>query len=270
MKKSNGPGPSYWLFHKAANNVDLLGCFDGWKDSLKRFADKQNLHLIKLLATFYYQGHYYLVFPWADGNIFDYWTSFPDPNKPERDWRFVKWMSQQWPAVAEGLRAIHNAPNHSSILPESSTHDPRDLQVHGRHGDLEPSNILWFKSTDSQLEDYNIQGTEDTQDFGLFVISGFGLMEFHSTQTVDQVSTTGLPRSPTYRPPECDVSETISQSFDIWTLGCVLLEFAVFYTDGGDEVDEFSKRRTAEERPAPIPEDKFFKTIEKATYQRRS
>ncbi|KAK0609728.1 kinase-like domain-containing protein [Bombardia bombarda] len=183
--------------------------FENEVSALKRFADKQNFHLIKLLATYHYRKRYHLVFPWADGNMLDFWTEYPNPDTPERDWRFTKWVSQQWLAVAEGLQAIHKAPN----------------------------------------------------DFGLFVISDFGLMQFHRARTMDQVSPTHLDRSPTYRPPECDVADSISQSYDIWTLGCVLLEFAVFYSGGGNEVEQFSKDRTGEERPAPIPEDKFFKVI---------
>ncbi|KAM7220297.1 Protein kinase-like domain containing protein, partial [Rhypophila decipiens] len=247
--------PSYAIKRLRQNKREA---FDKEVEALKRFSDKDHLHLIDLLLTYHYRGKYHLVFPWADGNLSSFWTEHPSPDFPPRDWNFVKWAARQWLAIAEGLRAIHKAPK------RNETRDPNDPRIHGRHGDLKPENILWFR--------YGHRKLKDPCEHGVFVISDFGLTSFHHNDTKDQVSPSRLARSPTYRPPECDVSKTISQSYDVWSLGCILLEFAIWYMHGWNEVDQASKRRANAERPAAsasdtnyVAEDKFFELTEKVT-----
>lgn len=195
------------------------------------------------------------MFPWADGNLSSFWTDHPNPEFPARDWDFVKWCARQWLAIAEGLHAIHKAPQ------RAETRDPNDPRIHGRHGDLKPENILWFRNGHRKLT--------DPCSYGVFVISDFGLTSFHRNNTKDQVSPSHLARSPTYRPPECDVSKTISQSYDVWSLGCILLEFTIWYIHGWNGVDRSSASRAKAERPAASKtnyvEDKFFELTEKVT-----
>lgn len=121
-------------------------------------------------------------------------------------------------------------------------------QIHGRHGDLKPENILWFKSYDETGQDC----------LGVLKISDFGLTRFHGTRSKSHVESVAV--SPTYRPPEFDIASIVSQSFDIWSLGCVLLEFVTWYLLGGEGVDKFSKKRiTDDERQ--IREDVFFNFV---------
>ncbi|KAK7974509.1 hypothetical protein PG989_016357 [Apiospora arundinis] len=47
--------------------------------ALMRFSGKGNGHVITLLATYYHQEHYHLVFPWADGDLRSFWKQMPDP-----------------------------------------------------------------------------------------------------------------------------------------------------------------------------------------------
>ncbi|KAK3313292.1 kinase-like domain-containing protein, partial [Apodospora peruviana] len=270
--KNPTDNPSYAIKRLQKNDEKA---FKDEVQALKRFSDKHHYHLINLLMTYHYRGQYHLVFPWADGNLLDFWKKYPHHDFPPRDWNFAQWVARQWLAVVEGLQAIHKAPTSSSSLPRSETYDPNDPRSHGRHGDMKPENILWFKSGHQYLQ--------DPDDLGLFVISDFGLTRFHRSKTVDQVSPTHLARTPTYRPPECDVSKTISQSYDIWTLGCVLLEFAIWYLHGWEEVDKASERRAAAERQAiaemraaaafadgredVIPGDKFFELTENSVVE---
>jgi hypothetical protein len=53
----------------------------------------------------------------------------------------------------------------------------------------------------------------------------------------------------------------VSQSYDIWTLGCVLLEFIIWYLRGWEGVEGFSKERTTDDNKE-IPEDVFFNFVE--------
>lgn len=130
----------------------------------------------------------------------------------------------------------------------------------GRHGDLKPENILLFrqpcKEGPSALSEFNL---------GRLVISDFGLTSFHQQPASVQTKARTLARSPTYRPPECDIGDQIvSQRFDIWSLGCVLLEFATWFLAGWDSVEEFSYKRVEYERwmpPFGYREDKFFTIV---------
>jgi hypothetical protein len=84
---------------------------------------------------------------------------------------------------------------------------------------------------------------------------------FHRTQTRSHIKVNGIGCSPTYRAPECEIRDEISQSYDIWCLACVLLEFTTWYLKGWDGVYTFSKRRTKEDRHFPVKEDTFFNHI---------
>lgn len=67
-----------------------------------------------------------------------------------------------------------------------------------------------------------------------------------------------LATSPTYRAPECDLNEDISPSWDIWSLGCVYLEFLTWYLESWDAFDIFSKQRRKQDSARPVLEDKYF------------
>lgn len=117
----------------------------------------------------------------------------------------------------------------------------------GRHGDIKPENILWF-------EDY--EGKRDH-----LVISDFGLTQFnsaysHSKVPQDQI----LGFSGTYRPPDMHLEDQpITQKYDVWSLGCVLLEFVSWFLLGYDEtVYSFAEARLSDDQEETVREDKFF------------
>jgi serine/threonine protein kinase len=220
---------------------------------LKLFSrNNQHKHLIKLLLTYYFRGQYHLLFHWADGSLLHYWnTLYPQPDEPSRDCSFARWVCRQWLGVVEGLQAIHkyiSDPKFSS----RETRDPSTPQVYGRHGDLKPENILWFKK--SPFAD---QGPDDQ--LGSFVISDFGLTMFHHNKT-DSASNFAATR--TYRPPEYDVRDKVSRKCDIWSLGCVMLEFLIWYRRGWKGVVDFQNDRIKEDN-CEIPEDVFFNATNK-------
>ena len=220
--------------------------FEREVENLKRFSKSDHLHLIKLLVTFNWREQFYLLFPWADGNLLDFWKRFNNPSCPERNYNLALWFSQQCLGIAQGLKMIHRAdiPSKSTSTPPGAPKYP----IHGRHGDLKPENILWFKS---------YKGTEQSW-HGVLKISDFGLTRFHVTQSISQFEMSAA--SPTYRAPEYDIDTTTSQSYDIWSLGCVLLEFITWYLLGWDGVDNFSKNRTKDDS-REIPEDVFFNFV---------
>lgn len=215
---------------------------------LQRFSgrNKGHPHLIRLLLTYQHKGSYHMIFPWANGNLRDLWES---DQSPERTQALVCWMLSQYHGISDGLREIHG--NNNELNPTEKNK--------GRHGDIKAENILW-------IENHN-----DCKNH--LLICDFGLSRFHSfkSQTEDKVS--GC--SPSYRPPECDLYRLrISVNYDIWTLGCLLLDFLTWYLLGWNAVDTtFSDARMVDEgwtSGAPKPrhektnnkwlyEDKFFK-----------
>jgi len=223
--------------------------------NLKRFSSRDHLHLIKLLVTFQWRGQYYLLFPFADGNLLDFWKRHRTVEQLPRDLGLALWFSGQCLGLAEGLKMIHTFEfRHGEtldILPDEQE------KIHGRHGDLKPENILWF----SPIGTYHPNEKDDGGAMGVMKISDFGLTKFHRTASIfSKNEGKSTPVSPTYRAPEYDIEQWIHQSYDIWSLGCVLLEFVAWYILGWDEVDKFSKSRTVDDH-REIKEDVFFNNV---------
>lgn len=211
----------------------------------------RHAHLMRLLLTYEYQDRFHLLFLWSDGNLRDYWERHPNPIEIPRTQDFALSLTSQWLGLAGALLDIHTCAPDEDIAPEErETHD--EQRTNGRHGDIKPENILRFAS-----HAHNHGRIEATP--GKLVLADFGLTEFHRDET-GEVNPINIARSPTYRAPEYDVRETISQSYDIWSLGCVLLEFIIWYVQGHDAFDQFSRDRAADDNGV-IREDVYFKIV---------
>jgi serine/threonine protein kinase len=125
--------------------------------------------------------------------------------------------------------------------------------VWGVHGDLKPANLLWFPNRD------------DRNDMGTIKISDFGSGEFKLT-----TARTSAPRtrySPPYRPPEFDLPDselTAPSSGDIWSLGCVFLEFATWYIGGSDLLEKLDHLRSTTSQGDPDESRAFFEIAKQA------
>lgn len=173
-----------------------------------------------------------------------FWKSHPNPSTTGE---FVSWIAQQCTGIASGLNAIHN---YAVGDPESSGSGKR-LTHFGRHGDLKPENILRF------IDGHSSSG------LGTLKISDMGLTRFHSTETRTWTDARQVAVSPTYRAPECDIGgSAITRSYDIWTLGCLYLEFISWLLLGYETgIDQFSRERARDDEGV-IQEDKFFKLVD--------
>ncbi|WXC63383.1 hypothetical protein SNK03_009205 [Fusarium graminearum] len=217
--------------------------FDRELSNLNRFAEKDAPHLIKLLWSYSHGPNYRLVFPCADGNLSDLWREYQSPLAASHDYNVALWFSRQCLGIVEALDMIHQTNDHESGEP----------QKYGRHGDLKPENILWFKDSGNLASGYSL---------GTLKISDFGLTRFHRTQTKSHIDIDGIGWSATYRAPEHDVRNEVAQSYDIWCLACVLLQFTTWYLTGWAGVDSFSKERTKEDNNR-VKGDTFFNQIYK-------
>ncbi|RTE68881.1 hypothetical protein BHE90_016738 [Fusarium euwallaceae] len=154
-------------------------------------------------------------------NLAEFWKKNPS-NPASRDDSY--WFIKQCEGLASGLRKVHRddswPPSHDHIGDAVQT-DSRNL---GRHGNISPENILWF--------------AEPGASRGRLVVAGFISMRFHSMDSLEYAETTKAPFVRTYCPPEVEAGpETgVYQKHDIWTLGCVYLEFITWYLIGYDAI----------------------------------
>lgn len=220
--------------------------------NLKRFSTRDYLHLIKLLGTYEWRHQYYLVFPWADGNLLDFWENHPEPLAPRRDINTALWFSKQCLGLVEGMKMIHTWDT-PDVDGQHNMFSFPTHQIHGLHGDLKPENILWFRQ-------YEENGEKSSSSMGHFKISDFGLSHFHGTKSVADIDAKDMGFSPTYRAPERDVKGKVAQSYDVWSLACVLLESVSWYVGGYKEVKTFSDRRVKEDMQfdGGYKQDRFF------------
>lgn len=123
-----------------------------------------------------------------------------------------------------------------------SDQDGAEEREFGRHGDIKASNILYFKK----------HGDKHSH----MVLSDLGLTRYHSRLTKSQVRCAdldGLTRQ--YGPPDMDLVQYISQGYDIWSLGCVHLEFCIWYLEGPDGPVDFEGKLESE--PSPLSTTNF-------------
>jgi len=211
-------------------------------------------NLIQLLATFKQGNQYNLIFPWAQGNLRKYWE---ENANPDFDASTVMWSLEQMAGITDALMLVHN------FMPSS----PRDVkggvrltetaklsvkageERFGRHGDIKPENILWF---DNEAFSHHAKG--------VLKLADFGLGRFHGKYSRSGLSPSGIIASPTYQPPECQLRRPVSRSYDIWSLGCVLLEFVTWLMKGNSEIAGFSEFRGTENIHG-IDDDNFFTII---------
>jgi serine/threonine protein kinase len=230
-------------------------------------------HLITLLATFEHNSHYFLVMPFAEADLLGYWKD-PKHDRPG-DSGTALWLAEQCQGLAEALNKIHrwetfsatgllhpdsiptvnSIPNSKGTLPSIqqtiSGSEAPIRKLFGRHGDIKPENILWFSDGGGR---------------GSLKITDFGIAHFSTKDAVPAVTRGPVGMSPSYRAPECDLPDwMLSPAADIWSLGCVFLEFATWFFGGWQSVLRFgSDRKTpdpAYPATAPFQSDKFY-TIE--------
>jgi serine/threonine protein kinase len=63
--------------------------------------------------------------------------------------------------------------------------------------------------------------------------------------------------SPTYEPPECKLHRPVSRAYDLWSLGCVYLEFITWLLKGSKEIETFADFR-GRQSSIGINDDRFF------------
>ena len=184
--------------------------FDKEVENLNRLREYRSPHLIKPIAGYQIGQSRCLIFPWADGgNLGGYWENF---SLHARDRSRVLWQLHQFVGICSALEELH-IPN-------------------VRHGDLKPENILWFNPSNNG---------------GTLQIADLGLATFHEKEA-NTKNRKGMPtQTPSgtsrYEPPEMDenrnTTDPRSRQYDIWSLGCVILELLLWLAYGPSDITTF-------------------------------
>ncbi|KAI9036743.1 protein kinase domain-containing protein [Aspergillus affinis] len=190
-----------------------------------------HVHVIDLLFTYKKGGKYHLVFPWADGSLRKYWQGRPTP---PFDVRTLLWSLKQMAGVASGLSLIHQF---------------NDGTLFGRHGDIKADNILWF----ARLQDY------DDED-GILQIADMGLASVHRLGSRSNVNPASITVPSTYSPPDAFRGRRISRAWDMWSLGCMYLEFVTWIVLGYEAIEDFANWRGNDDDNLEFSSDCFYMT----------
>ncbi|KAH8901702.1 HET-domain-containing protein, partial [Thozetella sp. PMI_491] len=181
-------------------------------DTLNIIRELDNRHLIKPIATYERGDSLCFVFPWAQGdNLREYWAQADGDSVPrlKRDADLILWVLDQMCGLVKGLEALHSR--------------------NCRHGDLKPENLLRFTEGGGR---------------GNILIADVGLAKFHLEATTNRhARTQTMTGTIRYEPPECDdkSDNPRSRGYDIWSLGCIFLEFLIWLLDGQEQLREFNK-----------------------------
>ncbi|ETS75647.1 hypothetical protein PFICI_12591 [Pestalotiopsis fici W106-1] len=181
---------------------------------LQQIKDLRHAHVIRhLMSIESGERKAYSIFPWTDGGTLqDFWRT---PMK-ELTQEHVLWALQQMHGLVSALQALHAV-------------------FKCRHGDLKPQNILCFGKDDKIT----------------FKIADFGISKIHDMPTMyRKVATTNLAFTASYQGPEIEFERAApndqqprSRKYDIWSLGCVFLEFSVWLLHGPEAMAEFDIAR---------------------------
>lgn len=173
-------------------------------------------HLIKAIAYYRKGKEHCFMFPWAEkGNIWDFWTK----NTPSTERSYIIWVFRQLIGLTGAIEKLHHGDGEMG------------LDSNCRHGDLKPENILCFKTKD---------GKEDNP---RLVITDVGLAKVHNKATDLRKRTAPTVSTKRYAPPELTIDPNTPKSrrFDVWSLGCIFLEFVIWLLYRAEKLEEFCK-----------------------------
>ncbi|KAK0648503.1 kinase-like domain-containing protein [Cercophora newfieldiana] len=257
--RGSGTTPTFAIKRLAATGMDR-DTFKNEVSILTKLNKCNDHHLVKLLLAMEIvdrpekdSSTYFLMFPLADGNLRQFWQQhFPHAGRSHMA-IYGRWMAKQFYGLVWALCKLHDLHNREAHYHNTNKNEDEDTMnnteesFYGIHGDIKPENLLWYEKW---------VGPEGLQDcpgvippsgpLGVLQLADFGISKLHHTATRSNVNMRRATK--TYAPPEIEWGlYECSRSFDIWSLGCVFLEFLCWLVQGdsGDTnpVDVFQQER---------------------------
>jgi serine/threonine protein kinase len=190
---------------------------------LALYLELNDPHLIDVLIRFQKGVKLCFIFRWAkEGNLRDFWSKkshgAPAPST-------IIWVLNQLTGLSNAIARLHK-------LPPKDENTDQDL--HCRHGDLKPENILNFEPM-------------SPSDLGHLVIGDVGLSKVHLDSTFNRdaaghIKSRTMSGTQRYEPPNVLDDQARSRSYDIWSMGCVCLEFIIWLLYKNEGLEDFNDR----------------------------
>jgi len=217
--------------------------FEREKENLKRIEGLEHKHLIKLLASCEKGSFRCFIFPWAEGgDLRELWKR---EDKTPRTQELILWSLEQVFGLIDAVRALH----HGNI----------------RHGDIKPQNILHFTKADSHGH----------AGFGTLVLADVGVSKYHESATnLRNAGTDTAEVTILYEAPEAEYdrknNNPRSRRYDMWSTGCMLVEFVVWLLYGFEAVETFRSRRISSKGDPTTAPGNFFRQNSKGEVKMHS
>lgn len=189
-----------------AFSLKLRAAFNHERAMREAVSDLEGKRIVTLLASHQVHDHYFLLLPLAHSNLHDYWTNTDPIPKFES---YTCWFVEETKELMKALECLHRMSRRgSSFAPP----------VGIVHGDIKPRNILIYQ------DNRRFHPILKWNDFGLSFWA----------DTVSGSRTTRI-----YDAPENGLQSRLGTKSDVWSFGCVLLEFAVWLLHGYDGLQTF-------------------------------
>lgn len=213
--------------------------FHAEKDNLEKVKKLKDKHIVKIIKAYRHGQTFNIIFPLAKTNLRQYlrdpqfYTVEMHAALPELD--------PMWNQVLGLIKALHRILTYN--VSDSANNDITSAELfYGFHFDIKPENIL-------------------VQDDNSFVISDFGQATFlKAGGTSSRVIGNG--GTDAFAPPEVDnLNVKHSRKFDIWSLGCILVDIATFVAHGSSGLFQLDKIRHTKLADSNKEDDRFFERI---------
>jgi serine/threonine protein kinase len=204
----------------SSDNSAVIQMERDWQRNVTGRQEIQSLHhpnIAQFIAAFTRGNDRYMMYEWANGgDLRQFWRTTKPPLLTAQ---LVQDVILQLRGLADALMNLHSFRGGSY-----------------RHGDIKPENVLRFMGQKEK---------ESLTDIGVLKLSGLGLARHHSTATqLRQARTTTRYNTRRYEPPESATTfnQGRSRRYDIWSMGCIMLEFLVWTLYGHDGLVSFENR----------------------------
>ncbi|KAK3369771.1 hypothetical protein B0T24DRAFT_708743 [Lasiosphaeria ovina] len=233
--KSTQPGGDYRLL---GSDEVVKEAWAREAAALRKLSEVKHDHLIQCIAAIEKGDKFYFLFPWAaGGSLRDFWNTTPQPNlSPE----FIEQVLVQFCGLSHALNKLHTYRGRTASFRQDA--DLNDGTISGggiRHGDLKPENILRF-------------APEDDRDVGTLKIADMGLAKHHEVSTNMRQNVTSTKHGTArYEPPEVEVRVATTRLYDVWSMGCIILELLIWLVEGTEALNAFNQSIRGDKKGEP-------------------
>jgi serine/threonine protein kinase len=208
---------------------------------LERVKTLKDPNIVKIITAYKHGDRFNIIFPCARTNLGQY---IRDQHYGAGDsYAGTVEMHPFWREMLGVARALNRIINNVSDATGKNS-------MYGYHFDLKPANVL----------------IEDVPEGAKFLISDFGQATFKNVDGDSKIS--GVGGTEAYAPPEVDQGHIKrNRKYDIWSLGCILLEVCAFVVEGYAGVKQFDEVRQSVSPSTGCRDDYYWHRLPGPRYE---